>query len=88
MSEVGNVCYRTVLVCWVCCSTVVVCCCVTQLCWCVLLKCVGVLQVERLMDMLRRREYETTSVISEEDSTTDSGRGASEEGDHGHLNSG
>ena len=54
----------------------------------VLLKCVGVLQVERLMDMLRRREYETTSVISEEDSTTDSGRGASEEGDHGHLNSG
>ena len=57
-------------------------------CVAVLLNCVGVLQVERLMDMLRRREYETTSVISEEDSTTDSGRGASEEGDHGHLNSG
>lgn len=44
-------------------------------------------QVERLMDMLRRGEYETTSVISE-DSTTDSGRGASEEGDQGYLNSG
>ena len=40
------------------------------------------------MDMLRRGEYETTSVISEEDSTTDSGRGGSEEGDHGHLNAG